>query len=633
MTGDRRTNLTDFPASLRGITVALCLGFTSLAAPASAQENITKTHGISTFGELKYPADFKHFAYVNPDAPKGGEWSGWAFGGFDSVNPYTTKGRAVGLASIFFETLLEGPADEVDSLYGLLAESFEYPENRDWVIFNIRPEATFSDGSPLTADDVVFSYETLRDKGLPSFRAAIAKEIASAEAVDAHTVKFNFVPDAPRRDLIQLAGGLPIFSKAYYETSGADFEDSTLVPAIGSGAYTIETLDPPRRVVYKRNPDYWGWHLPIMQGRLNFDRIRIEYYGDYTAAFEGFKAGNYHFRNEASSLQWATGYDFPAVENGTVVKQEFPNGNHSTGQSFAINMRLKKFQDPKVREAVGLMFNFEWSNSTLFYGIYTRITSYWENSDMKATGMPSDAELALLEPLRGKIPDIVFTEEAIIPPIQSESQIDRRTRRTASKLLDDAGWMVGDDGLRRNADGDVLSIEILNDSQSFDRIVNPYVENLRTIGIDAKHTRVDNAQMTARERAHDFEMITDNFQMSLRPSGGLEQYFGSESADVSVFNMTGLKSEGVDALIEIVKAADTLDDLTTAIHALDRTLRAYRMWVPQWYKASHTIARYDIFGFPDSVVDEEYPLFSLGEIDFWWYDQEKADKLKAAGAL
>lgn len=614
---------------LKHLVAAVGIAFAAVAfQPVHAQETITKAHGITTFGELKYSADFTHFDYVNPDAPRGGEWSGWAFGGFDSVNPYTTKGRSAGLSSIYFESLLEGTADEVDSLYGLLAESFEFPESRDWVIFNLRPEARFSDGTELTAKDIVFSYEMMRDKSLPSFRVSLAKKIAMAEVLNPQRVKFTFVEDAPRRELIQLAGGLPIFSKNYYDTSGVDFEASTLDPATGSGPYILEELDPPRRVVYRRNPDYWGWHLPNSQGRYNFDTIRIEYYGDYTAAFEGFKAGTYTFRDEASSLQWATGYDFPALDKGWVLKTEFANGNHSTGQSFAINMRLEKFQDPRVREAIGLMFNFEWSNKTLFYGIYSRITSYWENSDMKAVGMPSPGELALLEPLRGKIPDIVFSEEAVVPPVQSENQIDRKIRRAAGKLLDAAGWNVGDDGLRYNAAGEVLSLEILNDSQSFDRIVNPYVENLRTIGIDARHTRVDNAQMISRERAHDFEVITDNFRMSLRPSGGLEQYFGSETADESVFNMPGLKSEGVDALIEHVKKANDLESLTTAIHALDRTLRAYRMWVPQWFKASHTIARYDVYGFPDNG-----PLYTLGEIDFWWYDQEKADKLKAAGAL
>ncbi len=614
--------------------LALTIVAIGAAIPAVAQEKITKTHAITTFGEPKYSADFEHFDYVNPDAPKGGEWSGWGFGGFDSIHPYSTKGRAVGLASIFFETLLEGSADEVDTLYGLLAESFEYPESKDWVIFNMRPEARFSDGTPLTAEDVVYSYELLRDKGLPSFRAAIVKSIASAEVLDPHKVKFTFTAEAARRDVIQTAGGLPVFSKKYYEDSGADFEESTLIPATGSGPYLLEELDPPRKVIYRRNPDYWGWHLPNVVGRNNFDTIRIEYYGDYTAAFEGFKAGTYTFRNEASSLTWATGYDFPAVNDGTVLKYEFPNGRHATAQYFAINLREEKFQDAKVREAIGLMFNFEWSNETLFYGLYTRTASFWDNSEMRANGMPSEAELALLEPLRGKIPDAVFDEPAIVPPVQSDTQIDRRTRRAASKLLDEAGWEVGDDGLRRNSTGKVLSIEILNDSPSFDRIVNPYVENLIAIGIDAKHTRVDNAQMTDRERKHDFEMLTDSFRMSLRPTApSLGQYFGSETAGTSIFNKVGISSEGVDALIDNVREADTLQELTTAVHALDRTLRAYRFWVPQWFKDTHTIARFDIYSFPDKVLDKDDPLYILGELDFWWFDQEKFDKLKAEGAL
>ncbi len=615
--------------SLRtALTASFALLASTLAPAAMADSHITVTHGISTFGDLKYPADFPHLDYVNPDAPKGGEWSGWAFGGFDSVNPYTTKGRAAGLSSIYFESLLLGTADEVDALYGLVAESMEYPEDRAWVIFNIRPEVRFSDGTPLTAEDVVFSYETLKEKGLPSFRISLAKQIESAEALEPHRVKFTFVEDAPKREVIQLAGGLPIFSKKFYEESGADFEESSLTPAIGSSTYVLEKLDPPRQVIYRRNPDYWGNDLPINIGRNNFDTIRIEYFSDYSAAFEGFKAGTYTFRNEASSLQWATGYDFPAHNNGWVIKQEFEDGRNSTGQSFAINMRRPKYQDPRVREAIGMMFNFEWSNETLFYGIYQRITSYWENSDMKAVGMPSEAELALLEPLRGKIPDSVFIEEAFVPPVQGNRQIDRSMRRKAGRLLDEAGWEPGDDGLRRNAQGEVLSLEIINDSPSFDRIINPYVENLRSIGIDASNVRVDNAQMVNRERAHDFDMLTDNFRMSLRPSNGLEQYFGSESADISVFNATGLKSEGVDALIEHVKEANDLESLTTAVMALDRTLRAYKMWVPQWFKPTHTIARFDIYGYPENL-----PPYALGELDFWWYDQEKADKLEAAGAL
>jgi microcin C transport system substrate-binding protein len=612
-------------AALLGLVLALA--WLALPARGAAQETTT-AHGISTFGELRYPADFAHLDYVNPDAPKGGEISVWSFGSFDSMNPYTTKGRAAGLSSIFFESLLEGTADEVDAAYGLLAESLEYPEDRSWVTFTLRPEARFSDGSPVTAEDVVFSYELLRDKGLPSFRAVIAKQIASAEALDARRVKFTFVEGVPTRDLPLTAGGLPIFSKAYFEASGADFEASTLTPAVGSGPYVLDRLDVGQSVVYRRNPDYWGRNLPINQGRYNFDRIRIEYYADYNSAFEGFKGGTYTFRNEASSLSWATGYDFPAVDKGWVVKRELPDGTLAPGQSFVMNLRREKFRDPRVREALGLMFNFEWSNTTLFYGLYARIHSFWENSDMAASGPPTPEELAILEPMAAILPEGVLTDDAVMAPASSDRQLDRRNLRRASALLDDAGWTVGDDGLRRNAAGETLRVELLNDSQTFDRVLNPFVENLRRLGVDATHNRIDNAQMTSRERSFDFDMVIGNYPMSLTPGGGLEQYFGCESAETSIFNLAGYCSEAADRLIEVIKAAESREELTVAVRALDRVLRAERFWIPQWYKNVHTVAYFDIYEHPEPL-----PPYALGNLDFWWYDADKAALLEAAGAL
>ncbi|MEK9854208.1 MAG: extracellular solute-binding protein, partial [Rhodobiaceae bacterium] len=455
---------------------------------ATANAEAITSHGISTFGELKYSADFPHLDYVNPDAPKGGEISVWGFGSFDSMHPYTTKGRAGQLSSMFFESLLEGTADEADAVYGLVAESLEYPADRSHVIFNMRPEARFSDGSPLTAADVVFSYETLRDKGLPSFRAVIQKQIESAEALGPHRVKFTFKKGIPTRDLPQTAGGLPIFSKAWYEATGADFEDSTLTPGLGSGPYVLDSLDVGQQIVYRRNPDYWGKDLPINRGRHNFDRIRIEYFADYNSAFEGFKAGTYTYRTEASSKIWATGYDFPAIDKGWAVKDTPPDGTLASGQSFIFNLRREKFQDIRVREAIGLMFNFEWSNKTLFYGIYARINSFWENSHLKASGQPGEGELALLRPIADILPDGVLDSEVVMAPTSSERQLDRRNLRRASALLDGAGWQVGDDGMRRNDAGETLKVEILNDSQAFDRVINPYVENLRALGVDAVHT-------------------------------------------------------------------------------------------------------------------------------------------------
>ncbi|ARE39455.1 Oligopeptide ABC transporter, periplasmic oligopeptide-binding protein OppA [Rhodovulum sp. P5] len=606
------------------VGLVLCLG----ALQARAEETIL-AHGISTFGDLKYPADFAHLDYVNPAAPKGGEISIWAFGSFDSMHPYTTKGRAGAMSTVFFESLLTGTADEIGADYGLLAESIEYPEDRSWAIFTLRPEARFSDGTPVTPEDVVFSFELFRDKGLPSFRVQLGRQVERAEVLDGARVKFTFKDGIPTRDLPQLVGSLPVFSKAFYVDNGRDFEESSLDPLMGSGPYMLESMDVGQTLVYARDPDYWGADLPINVGRNNFDHIRIEYYADYNAAFEGFKGGSYTFRNEASSKIWATGYGFPAVNNGWVVRAELSDGDMATGQSFAFNLRRAQFQDERVRQALGLMFNFEWSNETLFYGIYERINSFWENSSLEAEGVPTDGELTLLQPLvdEGLLPESILTEPAVMAPTSGDRQLDRRNMRAASALLDEAGWIVGDDGMRRK-DGEALRVEFLNDSQTFDRVINPYVENLRRLGVDAIHTRVDNAQATNRERSYDFDVITAQFPMSFIPGSGLHQYFGSETADTSVFNKMGLKNPAVDRLIDLVLAADSDGELTTRVKALDRVLRSLRFWVPQWYKGVHTVAYYDMYEHPDRI-----PPYALGNLDFWWYNADKAEALRAAGAI
>ena len=593
-------------------------------------ETVIVSHGIGTFDDpLKYPADFQHLAYVNPDAPKGGEISVWSFGGFDSMHPYTTRGRAGALSSIFFEALMTGTADEVGSSYCLICETIEYPEDRSWAIFNMRPEARFSDGSPLTAHDVVFSFNVLLEKGLPDFRVVLGQQVASAEALDDHSVKFVFQDGWPTRDLPALVGGLPIFSEAFYLENDRDFEASSMEPLLGSGPYTLGRLVAGQTIVYERNPDYWGWDVPIMQGRSNFDRIRIEYFADFDAAFQGFTSGQYTFRQENRAALWAEGYDFPAVQRGHVVRHALPDGNMATGQSFIFNLRRAQFQDPLVREAIGLMFNFEWSRETLFHGLYARINSFWENSELAAEDMPTAEELAILEPLADILPPGVLTEPAVMPASSGQRQLDRGNLRRAGELLDQAGWdTVGNDGLRRNAAGDTLRLEFLNDSQSFDRIINPFVENLRRLGVDARHTRVDSAQMTNRERSHDFDMITDQLRMSLIPGSGLKQYFGSETADVSVFNKMGLQSEAVDRLIDVVLATETREDMINATRALDRVLRAYRFWVPQWFNDEHWVAYYDMFEHP-----EELPPYALGHLDFWWFNAENAEALRAAGAI
>lgn len=608
-----------------GALVAFGL-WAALAQGLRAEETVT-AHGIATLGSLKYAADFDHLDYVNPDAPKGGEIAEWTAGGFDNFNPYTLEGRAAALSSAPHESLFTGTSDTVSEAYCLLCETIEYPESRDWVIFTLREGVTFSDGTPMTAEDVVFSYETFRDHGLSSFRGVLEQQVVGAEVLDGSRVKFTFRPDYPRRDIIQTAGGIPVFSKAQFMRDGISLDKSSDTPLIGTGPYMFGSARDNRSVTWVRNPNYWGADLPINRGRNNFDAIRIEYFGDYNSAFEAFKAGDYTFRNEASSIQWATGYDFPAVQSGQVKKVALPDGNIASGQGFLLNLRRPHLQDIRVREALGLAFNFEWSNATLFYGIYSRVNSIWDNSELAASGKPEGEELALLQPLAADLPDGILTEDAVVSPVSGEKQLDRKNLRRAGELLDEAGWAVGSDGMRRNAAGETLRIEFLNDSQTFDRVINPFVENLRQIGVDAVHTRVDDSQYENQRRSHDFDVITGHLGQDYIPGAGLQQYFGSASVG-DVFNAMGLANPAVDKLIRKVEEAQTKAELLPRVHALDRALRAMHFWVPQWFKAEHTVAYYDMFEHPANL-----PPYSLGELDFWWYNAENAEKLKAAGAF
>lgn len=617
-------------SKLRNFVVGSAIGLAVIFGAMSlrADEAITKTHGFNFFGELKYPADYKHLDYVNPDAPKGGEISIWTMGTFDSFNPYTRKGRAGALASAPFESLLEGTSDEVGTSYGLLAETLEYPEDQSWVIFHMRPEARFSDGTPVTAEDVAFTYELFLNEGLASYRAILGQIVTGVEILGPHRIKYSFADDASRRDAIPIVGGLPVKSKAWFEKTGAKLDESRMEPAIGSGPYVLDSYDINKRITYKRNPDYWGKNLPFNIGRGNFDTIRIEYFADSNAAFEGFKSGAYTFRQENSSKSWATAYDFPALDEGHVIKTLLPDGGMATGQSYVMNLRRDKFNDIRVRQAVGLLFNFEWSNESLFYGQYARINSFWENSELAAEGMPSDAELALLEPIADLLPAGVIDGEAVMAPVSGNRTLDRKNLRKASALLDEAGWTVGDDGLRRNAAGETLTIEIIEDSPTFDRVHLPFIDNLKAVGIDAIYSRIDPAQMTDRSRNYDFDMMVDQFPMSLEPSSGLKQYFGSETANQSVFNSMGLKSEAVDTLIEHVMKAQNKAELATSVKALDRTLRAYYFWVPQWFNDAYRVAYWNMYEHPETL-----PPFALGNLDFWWYNAEKAADLKAKGVL
>ena len=615
------------------LLAAAALAFAAPRADAQ-QEGLITTHAVATFGieDLTYPADFPHLSYVNPDAPKGGEMSmSWSSGGggFDSLHPYTNQGNSAVLSSIFFESMLEATSDTIGESYCLLCETIAYPEDRSYVIFTLRDGVRFSDGTPMTTDDVLFSYEILRDEGLPSFRASIPLTIAGASVLDDRRIRFDFNPESQLRGRIESAGGLPVFSRASHEASGLPFADSRLTPLTGSGPYMLGEVDPGRSTVFVRNPDYWGRDLPINRGRHNFDSIRVEYYADAIAAFEGFTAGNYLFRQENSSQNWANNYDFPRLSDGIVIREEIPQGVIASGQSFIFNLRRDKFQDPRVREAIALMFNFEWTNQTLFYGLYAPIDSFWENTHLEAEGVLSGAELAVLEPFRGRLPEAVFTEPPFAtPPSDVARTFDRAQARRASALLEAAGWTPGSDGLLRNAAGALLEVEFLNASPLFDRIINPYVENLRAIGVDARLTRVDGAQMNQRQRDADFDMLTGNFPMGYEPGAGLRQYFGSLGADESLFNVAGLADPAVDELLETVIRAETRDEMETATRALDRVLREYRIRVPQWFNQNAWVAYYNHYRYP-----EELPPYGIGFLDFWWVDPAAEQALRDQGVL
>ena len=611
------------------IATAFALG-AALALPAAAQE-LTVSHGYSNFGELKYGPD-EPFSYVNVDAPKGGEISLYALGNYDSFNNYTRNGNVAAGTDVLYEDIFISAADDPYGVYCYLCETVEYPDDLAYVLVNLRDDVTFADGSPMTAEDVVFTVDLFLEQGLAEFRNAIDGYFKSVTQTGPLQVRFEFEDDVPRRERMGIVGIWNPFSKAWFEETGARIDESTLTPFMGTGPYVVGEFDTGRSLTYTRNPNWWGADLPVNRGRWNFDSIRYEYFGDSSAALQAFFAGEYTFRSEATSRDWATGYDVPPVQRGDVIKTTLPDGSISSAQGFVFNLKREKWQDPRVREAVRMMFNFEWSNETLFYGLYSRPDSFWGGSDLAATGVPEGAERALLEPLveEGLLNASILEAEAVMPPVNeaSSNTPDRRTRRAALALLSEAGYELGDDGMVRDADGDTLELVIIQFNPGFDRIVNPYVENLREIGIDARLERVDNAQYIERRRSGDWDLTNQSPGQSFEPGGGLKQWFGSETAEDSSRNIMALADPAVDRLIEAVIAAETLDDLRPATRALDRVLRAHGFWVPQWGNSEHWVAYWDMYRHPDEI-----PPLALPVLDTWWWDAEAAAELEASGAL
>lgn len=597
-----------------------CLGALALAGVIATPTTAEPRHGLSSFGELKYPADFEHFDYVNPDAPKGGRLALVGTGGvttFDSFNAYILRGDAAQGLNLIFDSLMVPASDEPNAVYGLVAKSAELAADKLSVIFTLRPEARFADGSPLTADDAKFSFDILKSEGHPNFRANL-RDVVSAEVLAPDRIRYTFQGEAIR-DLPLTVSSLPIFSKAYYATRA--FNKSTLEPPLGSGPYRIESWRQGRSVTYRRRDDYWAQDLPVNRGRWNFDEVRFEYFRDRTAALETLKSGAYDMREEFTSKDWATAYDIPQVRDGRMVLTTLEDKRPSGAQGFFLNTRRPKFQDIRVRKALGLAFDFEWSNKNLFYSLYKRTSSYFENSPLKATGLPSSDELKLLEPFRAKLPETVFGE-VFTAPVSNGSGADRKLLREAVNLLEDAGFRRSGK-FRANADGTKLDIEFLTFAPSFNRIIEPYIRNLERIGVSARIRMVDTAQFQRRVKSFDFDIVTQRFVMGLTPSVSMRNYLSSEAAGIDgSLNLAGIQDPVIDALVETVIKARSREELTTAARALDRVLRAGHYWVPHWYKAAHNIAHWDRFSRPATK-----PLYADGVIDTWWFDVAKAEKV------
>lgn len=600
--------------------------------PASAQSGPSfgpARHGMSIFGDLKYPEGFKRFEYVRPDAPKGGEiaFTVSSAGGnqtfltFDTLNMFSARGNGAAGMSMIFDSLMSGAADEPDSLYGLVAKSVQVSADGLIYRFALRPEARFHDGSKLTAEDVVFSVETLKSAKAHTSYRLLLRECQGATAVDPLTVDIRFAAGRSR-ELPLIVAGLPIFSKAYY--AARDFDSGTLESPRGSGGYKVHSLDQGRSITFQRVADYWGRDLPTSVGQGNFERIRFEYFRDREAAFQAFTAGAYHLREEFTSVIWATRYDFPAIKDGRVKRETAPDGRPSGTQGWFINTRRPKFRDPKVREAIALAFDFEWTNKNLMYGLYKRTNSYFENSVLKATGKPSEAELKLLEPLKGKVPDEVFGEPFVMPVSDGSGQ-DRAILRRAVQLLAEAGAKKTPDGMVL-PDGTPITVEFLEDDPALNKHTTGFVNALKLIGIPASIRTIDPAQFARRRQEFDFDIVMQRYTMSLAPGESLRLYFGSEAArTVGSRNLSGIADPAIDALIAKVIAANTREEVQVAARALDRVLRAGRYWVPAWFGGEHKFAFWDLFGRPGEIPPLAGSLEGVAA-STWWWDSEKAKK-------
>ena len=595
--------------------------------PTSAQT--AERHGMSAFGDLLYPADFKNFSYVNVDAPKGGAFSeivssrgyNGSFLTFNSLNAYILKGEGALGMDYTFAPLMVRSGDEPDAMYGLVAQSVAVSDNGLTYRFTLRPEAKFHDGTPLTAHDAAWSFNTLKEKGHPIITQSL-RDFKGAEAPDERTVLLRFA-EKRGRDVPLFVAGLPIFSRAYYAKH--EFDQSTQEAPLGCGPYKVGRFEQGHFIEFERVKDWWGAGLPVSRGLYNFDTIRYEYYRDREVGFEGFTARSYLFREEFTSRTWATRYNFPAFTDGRVKRDTFPDATVSGAQGWFINTRRAKFKDARLREALCDAFDFEWTNKNIMYGVYQRTHSLFQNSNLMATGKPGAEELALLEPFRGKVPDEVFGEP-YVPPVSDASGQDRRSLRHANQLLSEAGYELKN-GKRLLPNGEPVTMEFLLEEPTFQPHHMPYIKNLGTLGIDASLRIVDPVQYRRRVDDFDFDITVERMGFSSTPGDSLRNYLTSQAAATKGSqNLAGIADPAIDALVDRVIAAKSREELTVACRALDRVFRAGRYWVPHWYQNVHKIAFWDVFGRPAAQ-----PRYFRGIPDTWWYDRDKAGTVEHKG--
>ncbi|WP_299805701.1 extracellular solute-binding protein [Tardiphaga sp.] len=605
-----------------GLGAAAALGFSPVRA-----EGETSAHGISAFGDLKYPVDFPNFDYVNVTAPKGGVFStvpssrsfNQSFQTFNSLNAYILKGDGAQGMGMTFAPLMVRAGDEPDAMYGLVAKSVQISGDGLTYRFTLRPEARFHDGSKLTARDAAFSLTALKTKGHPLITQQM-RDMVKAEAAGDTTLVVTFA-EKRGRDVPLFVAGMPIFSQAYY--TARPFDESSQEPPLGSGPYKVGRFEVGRYIELDRVKDWWGADLPVSRGSNNFDAVRFDFYRDRDVAFEGFTGRNYLYREEFTSRIWNTRYDFPAIKDGRVKQEMLPDDTPSGAQGWFLNTRRDKFKDPRVREALGNAFDFEWTNKTIMYGAYVRTVSPFQNSDMMATGAPSPEELAYLEPFRGKVPAEVFGNP-YVPPTSDGSGQDRTLLRKAVQLLNDAGCVMKD-GKRMTAQGEPFKVEFLLDEPAFQAHHMPYIKNLGTLGIEAMLRLVDPVQFRARRDDFDFDFCIERFSFSTVPGDSLRSFFSVQSATTrGSNNLAGISDPVVDTLMNEVIAADTRPKLVFAARALDRVIRAGRYWVPQWYANSHRLAYWDVFGHPANLPK----YVGVGAPDLWWASKPSTEQAK-----